>query len=730
MAIDTLEKVNDQLKESNKKLKTIKDLTVDSLDYQLLTVEAIEKGFSKLTDFMKGNSLLQIEKDRERSEYEKDTLETFKEMAKKSNVPRDQARMDSKNMLVWLGNLQRIGVFAGILAVSLGTVAGAISSYVKNLMVIGKGISYLVKLFAPSNLLKTIGDSIAKIKSIFTISASSIDSVFTKSFGKIVTFFKTMGDVFLGFSLRSKVFKEAITGITRFMRGVTDFSNYVLKFGDKFNDITRMFNKFSKSFSKVFGGVFKVVSKIFAPIITVFTTIMGAWEGFKAEGIIGLLKGVITGFFDGFILGFLDVVKDIGAWVLGALGFDKAEKFLDSFSFNDLFKGFIDGIFGAVSDIFTGIIESFKGIGNSLSTAVSDINSFIKSILKNALPIADKSQPWYSVNNLAAKAIPDAVYKFVGINSDGTELPPEPIQEPVPQNPNSTKGGRKPTTYKIDGKEVSKEEYDNSPDQLYIKKTLKSEKEDFKARQEKISAAVKENPSLDPNNITMIAGEVVVPGKDLSKNQLGAIKMAKQMDNYKYPPEIESQYKKQIKAESEINKVEALKKRGFSEEEISKTPLSPLYDKVIKSELESPITKSSSTSSKELMIGGEPFIKGQSLSKIQMSAISLSKSMGNKNYPSEVEAQYKKQVDASNLVVDQPQNKRAVELGSAMSVARNESEQLKSQAEGAKSGGGGTNNISSNTVNNVSNSNTTVVRPSPSPGKRPSNVSELIWSTA
>jgi hypothetical protein len=265
-------------------------------------------------------------------------------------------------------------------------------------------------------------------------------------------------------------------------------------------------------------------------------------DGFEKEGFLGLIKGGIKGFFDGFIGGFLDIVKDLTSWVLGALGFEKAEKFLDSFSFNDLFKEFVNSIFGFVDDIFTGIIESFKAVGNSITTAVSDVNSFIKSILKNSLPIADKNKPWYSVNNLAAKAIPDAVYKFVGINSDGTDIP------------------------------------------------------------------------------------------------------------------------------------------------------------------------------------------GQELSKKQMTSIASNKSMGYAGYTPEVEAQYKKQADSSKLVVQQPEYKRAEQLGSQMNLAKQEGDQLKAQADAASRSGNSTNNVSSNTVNNVSNSNTTVVKPAPSPGKRPSNVSDLIWS--
>ena len=534
----TLDSVNSELKESNKKLKTIKDLTVDNLDYQLLSIETFEKGFFELTEFLKGNSLLQIEKDRELAEYNKDLIEAIQDI----QVSPAQAQQDSSNMLLFLGNLKSLGIFAGIASVALGSAAGIISGYINNLKLIGKAIVGIVKMLTPTSLLTSIGNSIKSISTMFMSGIKLMSTTFMSGASSVSKFFTSVG-TFFSKALDFKPIKDAFIFITRVFNSISELVKTAMGMGEKVAKVNESVSKFSSAFGKVFSGVLKVVSKIFTPIITIFTTIMGAIEGFKAEGIIGLIKGAITGFFEGFIGGFLDIVKDLTSWVLGALGFNKAEKLLDSFSFNDLFKEFVNSIFGTVSDIFTGIIESFKAVGNSITTVVSDVDSFIKSILKNSLPIADKNKPWYSVNNLAAKAIPDAVYKFVGINSDGTNIPAPPVQE---------------------------------------------------------------------------------------------------------------------------------------------------------------------------------------LSKKQMTSIASNKSMGYTGYTPEVEAQYKKQADSSKLVVQQQEFKRAEQLGSQMNLAKQEGDQLKAQATSRS--GNSTNNVSSNTVNNVNNSNTTVVKPAPSPGKRPSNVSDLIWS--
>jgi len=534
----TLDSVNSELKESNKKLKTIKDLTVDNLDYQLLSIETFEKGFFELTEFLKGNSLLQIEKDRELAEYNKDLIEAIQDI----QVSPAQAQQDSSNMLLFLGNLKSLGIFAGIASVALGSAAGIISGYINNLKLIGKAIVGIVKMLTPTSLLTSIGNSIKSISTMFMSGIKLMSTTFMSGTSSVSKFFTSVG-TFFSKALDFKPIKDAFIFITRVFNSISELVKTAMGMGEKVAKVNESVSKFSSAFGKVFSGVLKVVSKIFTPIITIFTTIMGAIEGFKAEGIIGLIKGAITGFFEGFIGGFLDIVKDLTSWVLGALGFNKAEKLLDSFSFNDLFKEFVNSIFGTVSDIFTGIIESFKAVGNSITTVVSDVDSFIKSILKNSLPIADKNKPWYSVNNLAAKAIPDAVYKFVGINSDSTNIPAPPVQE---------------------------------------------------------------------------------------------------------------------------------------------------------------------------------------LSKKQMTSIASNKSMGYTGYTPEVEAQYKKQADSSKLVVQQQEFKRAEQLGSQMNLAKQEGDQLKAQATSRS--GNSTNNVSSNTVNNVNNSNTTVVKPAPSPGKRPSNVSDLIWS--
>ena len=99
--------------------------------------------------------------------------------------------------------------------------------------------------------------------------------------------------------------------------------------------------------------------------MTLWDTVKGAIEGFEKEGIIGGIKGAIKGFFDSLIFAPIDMIKNATAWILGVFGFDKAEKFLKSFSLEKTFNEVIDAIFSpieTIKNIFTKIIDFFKNI--------------------------------------------------------------------------------------------------------------------------------------------------------------------------------------------------------------------------------------------------------------------------------------------------------------------------------------------------------------------------------
>jgi len=80
---------------------------------------------------------------------------------------------------------------------------------------------------------------------------------------------------------------------------------------------------------------------------------------------------------------------------------------------------------------------------------------------------------------------------------------------------------------------------------------------------------------------------------------------------------------------------------------------------------------------KGIRIADEPFLEGQPLSEKQMSAIDMAKSMGNKQYPPAVEAQYSKQKqEASNKV--SPADKK--DIVTPVSELSRDNEELKRQS--------------------------------------------------
>jgi uncharacterized protein YggT (Ycf19 family) len=90
----------------------------------------------------------------------------------------------------------------------------------------------------------------------------------------------------------------------------------------------------------------------------IFDTVSGAIDGFKKEGVLGAIQGGITGLINGVFMSFFDLVKDGISWILSAIGFDDAAKFLDSFSFSDLFASLMDKIFHPIRTLQ----EAFDGL--------------------------------------------------------------------------------------------------------------------------------------------------------------------------------------------------------------------------------------------------------------------------------------------------------------------------------------------------------------------------------
>ena len=301
-----------------------------------------------------------------------------------------------------------LGVWGTIIAAALGGIVGAISGYVKTLLKLNKVLigaveSTLIAIgkFFPSikkmlfaietnfvlgfekikTASKMIFDNIAKKFSLITGAIEDIISkllksntvktiaeVFTKVVNSIKAFFEPIQDAF-------KVIQEGSSTVGNIVKSIKGKVSTVLGF---FDDIAKYFS----AFGKVFGAVAKIVSKLAIPltiIMTVWDVISGAIDGFKKEGWVGAISGAIKGLIESITTGPLDLLKNVVSWILESLGFEKASKFLDSFSFTDIMKGFIDAIFHP--------IDTIKSIFNS---AVDFLDKIEIPEMSFTIPVIDK----------------------------------------------------------------------------------------------------------------------------------------------------------------------------------------------------------------------------------------------------------------------------------------------------------------------------------------------------
>jgi hypothetical protein len=285
---------------------------------------------------------------------------------------KDDKKKDKKEDSSWLSN---IGKFGLLIAGALGAIAGLFSAQFKtmkffaNLLAegaaqVGKALKGLAKFLG----LDTFGANIAEkfkqvvtfvegivdtIKSKITKIGSTVAAFFEESVAKFKKYFSFFEESEIGKKLKSigtfisdtvgkfvEPFKDAFKALGE--------EGTVMKFISKIKDFFGGMGEYFSKFSKVFGVVSKIVSKIAYPlqiIMGLWDTVKGAMEGYEKEGIFGAIQGGITGLINGVFMSFFDLIKDGISWILEKIGFNDAAKFLDSFTFSDLFASLMDKIF-------------------------------------------------------------------------------------------------------------------------------------------------------------------------------------------------------------------------------------------------------------------------------------------------------------------------------------------------------------------------------------------------
>jgi hypothetical protein len=130
------------------------------------------------------------------------------------------------------------------------------------------------------------------------------------------------------------------------------------------------------------GKAIPFLGQIILVIQGLFGFITGAIEGFKTGGITGAITGALIGLYDGVVGNFLNMIKDVIAWVLSKFGLDGASEFIGNldYSFDGLKSAFFV-VVDMVKQAFHFVVEMLKKTGRGII------------ILANKIPGVDISIP-------------------------------------------------------------------------------------------------------------------------------------------------------------------------------------------------------------------------------------------------------------------------------------------------------------------------------------------------
>lgn len=268
------------------------------------------------------------------------------------------------------GDAGNIGLMGGILGAALGGLTGAIIGY-------AKAWRDMIKAVMPNKMLEIGRNAMNSVRNFFNM----VGERFSNFMKRVGDLFKNDGPVgrvasFFG-DIGTKIadFFKPITEAIGKMKGTGDGLAKVFKpITDGFGKVMGFFRTIGSSlsgFGVMFRAVATVMGKIFYPltiILTAYDTIKGVIEGFTEDGIVGGILGAVEGFFTSLVTVPLDMIKSAISWVAGALGFERAEEVLDSFSFTDVFSSVIDSIKEFIFAIPGYIVSGFDWLSEQMST--------------------------------------------------------------------------------------------------------------------------------------------------------------------------------------------------------------------------------------------------------------------------------------------------------------------------------------------------------------------------
>lgn len=380
----------------------------------------------------------------------------------------------------WLGGVSKItktigNVIKGTLKSILGGIKTILLAPVKVLASLGKQVTKYLSNFKWFQSLQTSLDSVKVFIAVFvqkikqvgdSIKAgiSSIGGQFSKVGIAIKGIFETFYIKYLIFSDKLKAFFKPVVDV--FNKVVDTFKTA----GKSFSAVGSATSGISSTFAKILAPIMKVVNyirgvapgifKAFGALGKLFgwplTVAIGLYEGiknsldsFKSGDIIGGVFKFVTGAVNGAILSLVDIFKDGISWLSEKLfGKDNpVTKFLDSFSFQELFTSFMESyetfirelpetITNLIHDVklwFSGLMDSEDPISylmEPINQLIADMKDFVMGLVPD-------------ISGLVGQGV-DAISSFFGGGDEETPPPPKESESKTDAPEPAPKGTKKP----------------------------------------------------------------------------------------------------------------------------------------------------------------------------------------------------------------------------------------------------------------------------------------------
>jgi len=309
------------------------------------------------------------------------------------------------NMLAMVFPVRLFGLSAAVVGAISGALIGAAAGLTVGFLGMWKNIfkfigGKLAKMFPNvTKMLSGIFGKGGKVSKFFTsIKAFFLESKAFKTISNMIdtakgAIAKAMKPVKTAFTTMKTQFTSFITKIKSWIKLITgpiDSIKKILGVGAKTGGGGMGFLKGFKTFFKIFKTFF---AKLFVPLQVIISLVEGFFEAKdaadKSEGMAATFFNSIIGFFggilDGLIFGMLDLIKDGISWIAGFLGFEDVEKFLDSFSFSDMFNEFLDDVYKWFNLLFSDPVKALTDLFAGYFGAALSVGDFIVDMLKKPL---------------------------------------------------------------------------------------------------------------------------------------------------------------------------------------------------------------------------------------------------------------------------------------------------------------------------------------------------------